>query len=75
VATVDSVLEPYLRESHYANHGQRVVAGQQLMQAASDIFLGWHRLIGLDGHQRDFYCSQLWDWKVSPSRRSSPAAC
>ena len=60
-----SVLEPYLRPSHYANHGQRVVAGQQLMQAVSDIFLGWHRLTGLDGHQRDFYCRQLWDWKVS----------
>ncbi len=60
-----SVLEPYLRASHYTNHGERVVAGQQLMQAASDIFLGWHRLIGLDGHQRDFYCRQLWDWKVS----------
>jgi uncharacterized protein (DUF2252 family) len=60
-----SVLEPYLRPSHYSNHGQRVVAGQQLMQAVSDIFLGWHRLIGLDGHQRDFYCRQLWDWKIS----------
>ncbi len=60
-----SVLEPYLRPSQYANHGERVVAGQQLMQAVSDIFLGWHRLTGLDGHQRDFYCRQLWDWKVS----------
>ena len=35
------------------------------MQAVSDIFLGWHRLTGLDGHPRDFYCRQLWDWKVS----------
>ena len=35
------------------------------MQAASDIFLGWHRITGLDGHTRDFYCRQLWDWKAS----------
>jgi uncharacterized protein (DUF2252 family) len=61
----ESVLEPYLRRSHYANHGQRVVAGQRLMQAASDIFLGWHRTTGSDGHERHFYCRQLWDWKVS----------
>jgi len=60
-----SVLEPYLRPSHYENHAQRVVAGQQLMQAVSDIFIGWHRLTGLDGHSRDFYCRQLWDWKIS----------
>jgi uncharacterized protein (DUF2252 family) len=60
-----SVLEPYLHKSPYATHGQRVVAGQRLMQAASDIFLGWHRTTGLDGHERDFYCRQLWDWKVS----------
>ena len=60
-----SVLEPYLHRSHYANHGQRVVAGQRLMQSLSDIFLGWHRMTGLDGSERDFYCRQLWDWKVS----------
>jgi uncharacterized protein (DUF2252 family) len=61
----ESVLEPYLRRSHYANHGQRVVAGQRLMQSVSDIFLGWHRTTGVDGHERHFYCRQLWDWKVS----------
>src|SRR5207342_788276 len=46
--------------------GQRVVAGQQLMQATSDIFLGWQRTeAGLDGQQRDFYVRQLRDWKFS----------
>jgi uncharacterized protein (DUF2252 family) len=60
-----SVLEPYLGKSRYQNHGRRVVEGQRLMQAASDIFLGWHRITGIDGHTRDFYCRQLWDWKAS----------
>jgi uncharacterized protein (DUF2252 family) len=60
-----SVLEPHLRRSRFAKHGQRVVEGQRLMQAASDIFLGWYRVTGLDGHIRDFYCRQLWDWKAS----------
>ena len=46
--------------------GQRVVEGQRMMQAASDIFLGWVRnKRGLDGRQRDFYVRQLWDWKSS----------
>ena len=44
-----SVLEPFLGKSQYANHGQRVVEGQRLMQAASDIMLGWQRVTGLDG--------------------------
>ena len=39
-----SVLEPFLGKSQYTNHGQRVVEGQRLMQAASDIMLGWHRV-------------------------------
>ncbi|HEY9440906.1 MAG TPA: DUF2252 family protein, partial [Streptomyces sp.] len=43
--------------------GERVVSGQRQMQAASDIFLGWERVIGLDGQQRDFYVRQLRDWK------------
>jgi uncharacterized protein (DUF2252 family) len=60
-----SVLEPFLGKSQYANHGQRVVEGQRLMQAASDIMLGWHRVTGLDGAQRDFYFRQLWDNKGS----------
>ncbi len=61
-----SVLEPWLGKSKHANHGQRVVEGQRLMQASSDIFLGWIRnKAGLDGKQRDFYVRQLWDWKAS----------
>jgi len=61
-----SVLEPHLGASEHSNHGQRVVAGQRLMQAASDIFLGWlHVPAGLDGRARDFYVRQLWDWKTS----------
>ncbi|MGZ4167865.1 MAG: DUF2252 domain-containing protein [Solirubrobacteraceae bacterium] len=61
-----SVLEEYLGESEYPNHGQRVVNGQRLMQATSDIFLGWlHQPKGLDGKARDFYGRQLKDWKGS----------
>jgi uncharacterized protein (DUF2252 family) len=61
-----SVLEEYLGPSAFKNHGQRVVAGQRLMQATSDIFLGWiHIKAGLDGNERDFYGRQLKDWKGS----------
>ena len=60
-----SVLEPYLGRSEYAHHGQRVVEGQRLMQSASDIMLGWHRIEGVDGVVRDFYIRQLWDGKGS----------
>jgi uncharacterized protein (DUF2252 family) len=60
-----SVLEEFVGKSHYANHGERVVSGQHLMQAASDIFLGWQRAEGLDGVSRDFYLRQLRDWKGS----------
>jgi uncharacterized protein (DUF2252 family) len=60
-----SVLEPFLGASRFANQGRRVVEGQRLMQAASDIFLGWLRTVGIDGETRDFYVRQLWDWKVS----------
>jgi uncharacterized protein (DUF2252 family) len=61
-----SVLEPLLGRSRFANHGRRVVEGQRLMQAASDIFLGWIRTDEtLDGELRDFYVRQLWDWKSS----------
>jgi uncharacterized protein (DUF2252 family) len=61
-----SVLEPYVRHAKVSNHGKRVVEGQRLMQAASDIFLGWiHTDRGLDGRSRDFYVRQLWDWKTS----------
>jgi uncharacterized protein (DUF2252 family) len=61
-----SVLSRFVGVSKYANMGQRVVAGQRLMQASSDIFLGWQRAeAGLDGKQRDFYVRQLRDWKYS----------
>src|SRR5262249_55359526 len=60
-----SVLEPFLGKSEFANHGQRVVEGQRLTQAASDIMLGWLRSSGLDGVERDFYLRQLWDSKGS----------
>jgi uncharacterized protein (DUF2252 family) len=60
-----SVLEPYVGRSKYPNAGQRVVEGQRLMQAASDIFLGWERVDGVDGVRRDFYVRQLRDWKGS----------
>jgi uncharacterized protein (DUF2252 family) len=61
-----SVLERFLGKSPYTNCGQRVVAGQRLMQATSDIFLGWqHLAAGLDGQARDFYVRQLKDWKAS----------
>jgi uncharacterized protein (DUF2252 family) len=62
----ESVLAPYAGASEYDNQGERVVTGQWLMQAASDIFLGWYRVArGLDGKERDFYVRQLRDWKYS----------
>ena len=67
-----SVLARFAGASRYANQGQRVVAGQRLMQASSDIFLGWQRTeagralaAGPDSKQRDFYVRQLRDWKFS----------
>ena len=60
-----SVLEPFVGKSRYANAGQRVVEGQRLMQAASDIFLGWDRSAGIDDTPRDYYLRQLRDWKGS----------
>jgi uncharacterized protein (DUF2252 family) len=60
-----SVLEPFAGPSEFDNQGQRVVEGQRLVQAASDIFLGWVRSTGIDGEERDFYVRQLWDWKTS----------
>jgi uncharacterized protein (DUF2252 family) len=60
-----SVLEPYLGASPYDQHGRRVVEGQRLMQAASDVLLGWQRTTGLDGVERDFFVRQLWDRKGS----------
>ena len=66
----ESVLERFTGKSTYPNHGQRVVAGQRLMQATSDIFLGWERIqSGLDGEPRDFYVRQLRDMKARPTSR------
>ncbi len=62
----ESVLSRFVGASKYHNQGQRVVAGQRLMQASSDIFLGWQRNeSGLDNRARDFYVRQLRDWKFS----------
>jgi uncharacterized protein (DUF2252 family) len=58
-----SVLERFVGPSTFQHHGERVVAGQRLMQAATDIFLGWQRIKGLDGVTRDYYVRQFHDWK------------
>jgi len=60
-----SVLERFVGKSQYTNHGQRIVAGQHLMQAATDIFLGWQRVRDIDGQTRDYYIRQFHDWKGS----------
>jgi uncharacterized protein (DUF2252 family) len=60
-----SVLEPFLGPSEFDQHGQRVVEGQRMMQAASDIMLGWGRVVTIDGQTKDFYIRQLWDAKAS----------
>jgi uncharacterized protein (DUF2252 family) len=60
-----SVLEPYLGASEFGNHGERVVRGQRISHAATDVFLSWQRSRGLDGRDHDFYVRQLWDWKAS----------
>ncbi len=61
----ESVLQPFTRAPKVANQGERVVAGQRVMQATSDIFLGWQRAAGVGGRTRDFYVRQLRDWKFS----------
>jgi uncharacterized protein (DUF2252 family) len=60
-----SVLEPFTAKSTMTNHGERVVVGQRLVQAASDILLGWQRIVAPDTPSRDYYMRQLWDWKAS----------
>jgi uncharacterized protein (DUF2252 family) len=60
-----SVLAAWCGRSQYRSQGQRVVAGQHLMQAESDIFLGWTHSVGADGADRDYYVRQLKDWKLS----------
>jgi len=71
---VASVLEPYVGVGEFGNHGERVVEGQRLMQAASDIFLGWAPAIGVDERKRDFYVRQLWDGKRSAEVGALPPA-
>ncbi len=61
---VASVYEDYLTPSRAPQHGQRVVEGQRVMQAASDILLGWTQ-VSVRGQQTDFYVRQMWDWKES----------
>jgi uncharacterized protein (DUF2252 family) len=69
----ESVLAPYVGGSAFSTQGERVVAGQRLMQATSDIFLGWERVQGIDGKRRDFYIRQLRDWKgVAVAEDMSP---
>jgi uncharacterized protein (DUF2252 family) len=60
-----SALTAYAGASEYANQGERVVTGQRLMQATSDIFLGWLRVPSPDGGDEDYYLRQLRDWKLS----------
>ena len=67
-----SVLEPYVGESEFGNHGERVVEGQWLMQASGDILLGWLPALGFDGGKRDFYVRQLWDGKRSVEIETLP---
>ncbi|MFI7501327.1 DUF2252 domain-containing protein [Streptomyces sp. NPDC049687] len=69
----ESVLAPYAGPGGFRTQGERVVAGQRLMQATSDIFLGWERVTGIDGRRRDFYVRQLRDWKgIAVTENMSP---
>jgi uncharacterized protein (DUF2252 family) len=68
-----SVLERYLGACGYVNAAERVVQGERLMQASSDILLGWLRGVGPDGHEGDYYVRQLRDWKQSASIESMDA--
>jgi uncharacterized protein (DUF2252 family) len=65
-----SVMEHYLGACGYANAAERVVQGERLMQASSDILLGWLRCAGPDGHEGDYYVRQLRDWKASVTPES-----
>lgn len=69
----ESVLAPYVGGSAFSTQGERVVVGQRLMQATSDIFLGWERVTGLESKRRDFYIRQLRDWKgIAVAESMSP---
>ncbi|MDQ0758833.1 hypothetical protein QF027_001468 [Streptomyces canus] len=58
-----SVPAPFAGADDHGTQGERVVSGRRLMQATSDIFLGWERVEGIDGRRRDFSVRQLRDWK------------
>jgi uncharacterized protein (DUF2252 family) len=68
-----SVLEAHLRPSVYRHQGRRVVEGQRLVQAVSDILLGWDQVTSADGAVHDYYFRQLWDWKASAEVESMDA--
>ena len=61
----ESVLERFVGKSKYRQHGHRVVSGQRAMQTASDMLLGWCKILGEDGKKKDYYVRQLWDGKGS----------
>jgi uncharacterized protein (DUF2252 family) len=65
-----SVLENYLGSSGYTNAAERVVEGERLMQASSDVLLGWLHCVGPDGHEADYYVRQMRDWKGSANVES-----
>jgi uncharacterized protein (DUF2252 family) len=67
-----SVLEDFVGRTHKWSNGERVVHGQHLMQAASDIFLGWTTVDAPDGARRDFYVRQLRDWKGAAMVETMP---
>ena len=70
-----SVMEEFVGASEYENAGERVVAGQRIMQASSDIFLGWlHVPESVFGQERDYYVRQLRDWKGSIVGRGDGSA-
>jgi uncharacterized protein (DUF2252 family) len=70
-----SVLERFAGRRRAMHQGKRVVEGQQLMQAASDVFLGWLRVADDDGRRYDYYVRQLWDAKASiPIEAMAPEA-
>jgi hypothetical protein len=60
-----AVLENYLGPSDYTNAAERMVEGERLMQASSDLLLGWLRCVGPGGHEADYYVRQMCDWKGS----------
>ena len=60
-----SVLERFCGRSPYLSHGERVVAGQRLMQTTSGVLLGWTHARDERGRRRDYYVRQLWNWKMS----------